>query len=381
MAGLTRFKDFVYDCVLRLATLGARKKPSVKKLLVVRLDEIGDFMLWHRFLEESVAAFPDHAVVHFLGNKSWKDLYNAFHPAAADDVLWLDKLSFKKSISYRLSVLKRVYRENYTTVINPTFSRDKRYDDSIVMAAKAVNRYGMAANTEARRSYEQGYDAGLYTRLFQYPEKPVFEFYRNRLFAAYLTGRHSAIADTRIDTQVLPPATPGLPAMYFVVFPGSRSETRIWPADHFAEAAGYLYNRFGWTAVICGAPSDKRYAAAFREQYGYPCQDITGATSLPDMMKVLAGAKCLLSVDTGSVHMAAAAGCTVFGVFNGSQYGRFAPYPKDIAKDFYAVYPQSIQHDLQDAAIVREHYEFVIQQPYASVTAGEVIEKMRETLG
>ena len=85
-------------------------------------------------------------------------------------------------------------------------------------------------------------------------------------------------------------------------------------------------------------------------------------------------AKLLLSVDTGSVHLAAAVGCPVAGIFNGSQYKRFAPYPKDIAPAFYAVYPDAVERELSDPELVRTKYEFVVDVPYSDVTAAKVIQ-------
>ncbi|MFX5734413.1 glycosyltransferase family 9 protein, partial [Acinetobacter baumannii] len=86
-----------------------------------------------------------------------------------------------------------------------------------------------------------------------------------------------------------------------------------------------------YTAVVCGAANDEPYTTAFCDQYCHPFINLSGKTSLPQLLSVLRGARCLLSVDTGSVHLAAAVGCTVFGIFNGSQYKRFAPYPPAVA--------------------------------------------------
>jgi ADP-heptose:LPS heptosyltransferase len=73
------------------------------------------------------------------------------------------------------------------------------------------------------------------------------------------------------------------------------------------------------------------------------------------------------------VHLAAAVNCTVFGIFNGSQYKRFAPYPKELAANFHAIYPDNVEAELNDPAIVKEKYEFVVDVPYASVPAEKVI--------
>lgn len=374
---MNKLKGVLYDMVLYAASSGTRNKARPRRILVVRVDEIGDYMLWRSFISDlcNAPAYQGFQV-DFCGNQSWKSIFNTLDADCFTKVFWLDKIRFKKKLFYRYRFLKNVFREGYDTVINPTFSRDKRYDDSIVAAARALHRIGMVANTESVQPYERGYDAALYTRLFDHPEKPLFEWYRNRLFTAFVTGSPSASKHTRIDMRRLPPfETPESP--YFIVFPGSRSRSRIWPADHFQRVASFLSENYGWTAVVCGTLADKEYTDAFTRGYLHTCIDMTGRTSLTDMLRLFASAKCLLSVDTGSVHLAAATGCTVFGVFNGSQYGRFAPYPKTLADNFYAVYPDDVENDIKDAETVKAKYEFVVNVPYSSVPAGKVIDAVR----
>ncbi|HEY1018481.1 MAG TPA: glycosyltransferase family 9 protein [Sediminibacterium sp.] len=375
---LNRMKGFLYDCIGIMARFGKRSNP-VPKVLLVKTDEIGDFMLWHHFLDELIAAdrFTHHEI-HFCGNSGWKSLFDCFHKGAVTHTYWLQKPVFKRDMRYRYRFLQNLYRENYSCVINLQFSRDKTFDDAIVQAAKAPLNIGMVSNLENVRTYQSGYDKGLYNELFDYPEKPLFECYRNRLFTEFITGKSSLVKNTRINTTLLPALPFTLPKPYFVVFPGSRSAARIWPAAFFITTANYLYDTFGWTAMVCGGPGDTVFSAAFLAGYQHPAVDLTAKTSLPELMSVLQNAECLLSVDTGSVHLAAAVGCTVFGVFNGSQYGRFAPYPKETADNFYAVYPDEVEKETRDPQLVKEKYEYVVKLAYSHVLPEKLIQQIKQ---
>lgn len=369
-----RIKGIIYDCILWLACSGFRQKPLTPKLLIVRVDEIGDYILWRNFLNEIVSSpkYRDHEI-HFCGNRSWKSLFDQFDASTVNKHYWIDKIRFKKELKYRYRFLQMIYRQSYTTVINPAFSRDKRYDDSIVRAARSAQNIGMVANTESVQPYELGYDKNLYSQLFHQPQQPIFEFYRNRMFTEFVTGVSSSVVDTTVPSALLP-AYPDLPEKFMVIFPGSRSKTRIWPVAHFVKVAAYLYEQKGFTALVCGADSDKVYTDAFCKAYTYPLLNLTGKTSLPAMLAVLKQAAVLLSVDTGSVHLAVAVGCPVVAIFNGSQYKRFSPYPKELSTRFTAVYPKHIQEELKDEETVRNKYEFVVDIPYDSVTPEQVIE-------
>ncbi len=340
---LNRLKGILYEITGLFAASGNRKKQS-SAILIVKTDEIGDYLLWRGFLPELLGSERFRGkTVHFCGNSSWKTLFDTFDSDSIQKTIWLDKLRFKKDLLYRHRFLKNIYRERYEIVINPTYSRDKRNDDAIVKAARAVETIGMVGNPESVKPYELGYDKGLYTTLFDYPEKPLFEFLRNRLFTEFITGTRSSINNTHVTFNRLPVLNIELPENYAVVFPGSRSKSRIWPTAYFITVCNHLYTQYGFTIVIAGAGADEIYTTAFADQYQHPYINLYGATTLPQMLSLLKNAQCLLSVDTGSVHLAAAVGCAVFGVFNGSQYKRFAPYPPEIAPDFFAIYPDEIE--------------------------------------
>ncbi len=371
---MNRIKGIIYDWVLKMATIGLRPKPHIKKLLIVRVDEIGDYMLWHKFLREITGCEKYQGYeCHLCGNKNWQVLFQHFDAGYVHESIWLDKAKFKKEMYYRYRFLKAIYRQSYDTVINPTFSRDKRNDDSIVQAASANTILGMVANLENLRSYEQGYDQKIYTKLFSFTDNPLFEFFRNRLFTEWITGITSTITDTRLNLSNLPPLSLTLPTHYFVVFPGSRSSSRIWDSENFVRVSQYLFENHGWTAIVCGTKSDAMYTQAFCAAYPHAFLDQTGKTSLLEMLLLLSKSQCLLSVDTGSVHLAAAAGCPVFGIFNGSQYLRFAPYPEYMATGFHAVYPDEIEKELADLSIVRRKYERVVTVSYSLIKPEKVI--------
>ncbi|MEO8174915.1 MAG: glycosyltransferase family 9 protein [Sediminibacterium sp.] len=371
---MNRLKDVVYDVIGWLAGVGPRRPGMNKKLLIVRVDEIGDYMLWRAFLKEIVTAEKYKGYeFHFCGNKSWKSLFDTFDGELVQQSFWIDKIRFKKEMGYRYHFLKDISRQQYDVVINPAFSRDKRYDDSIVKATGASETIGMVANLESVRAYESGYDKDLYTQLFDPSKKPAFEFFRNQLFTEFVTVHISLLKNTKVDANRLSSLSIPLPGKYFVVFPGSRSKSRIWPTESFIRVSNHLFENYGWTAVIAGTNADKEYTDAFASQYKHPFVDLTGKTSLTEMLSLLKDAQCLLSVDTGSIHLAAAVGCTVFGIFNGSQYGRFAPYPSEIANNIYAIYPDDVEKELKDPELVKKKYEFVVSVPYDTVKPEKVI--------
>jgi heptosyltransferase-1 len=108
---------------------------------------------------------------------------------------------------------------------------------------------------------------------------------------------------------------------------GARWLTKRWPPAHFAELARRASETFGCGLVAVGAPEDRplvdELAASLQ---GLPMLDLCGATNLTRLTAVLAEADLVLSNDTGPIHLAAAAGARVLGIFTCTSPQKTGPY-------------------------------------------------------
>jgi ADP-heptose:LPS heptosyltransferase len=376
---MNRIKGFIYDLITFFASIGSRNRNTIEKVLIIRVDEIGDYLLWRKFISELLtSSLCSQKEVHFVGNISWKNLFEIeFTNNPFVKIYWLNKTLYKKSIVYRFKFSNNIFQENYSVVINPTYSRAKRIDDSIVKAAKSNNNYGYVRNSENYLYYEQSYDRNLYNNLLPINQKPVFEFDRNKQFAEWICQNKSLISNTHLSDNIILPEVRTkfqLPENYFVLFPGSRSEKRIWSADNFSIVANYIYEKYKYTLILAGSASDIQYGDALAKLYQPFLINLIGKTSLPETLAILKEAKCTLSVDTGSIHLAASVNALCIGIFNGSQYGRFSPYPNSISNKITSIYPASIVNEISDNAIVNEKFEHIVAIDYNQVTALQVID-------
>jgi ADP-heptose:LPS heptosyltransferase len=203
-------------------------------------------------------------------------------------------------------------------------------------------------------------------------EKYGFEFNRNKEFAEWLCKSSILNLNLKFESNTLPHSHMALPKDgYFIVFPGSRSSARIWDTGNFIELSNYLYQKYKLTAIVCGGQGDIIYAERFIQAYSNPVINITAKTSLPELLSIIKNAACLLSVDTGSIHLAAAVDCLALGIFNGSQYGRFSPYPKEISSKIISFYPKQVLEDINKNALSK--YELISTISYNDVSPNEVI--------
>ncbi len=323
-------------------------KAKKQRLLLVKTDEIGDYVLVRNFLGKfrTSPVYKDHRIT-FVGNSIYRELFEAYDTGIADEVIWIDKKRFRRDMTYRFDILKKVRKAGFTDAINLVYSRTWRLDDLLMAVSTATRKIGMkSAHLPASKVEQALTPKHIYEELPDTGEQSIFEAYKNARFIGQVV--HSTIEPVSIQIDaVVGSGAFSLPSSYFIIFPGSGSKERNWPIPYFCEVANFIADSYGLQIVVCGSAGDKEEAAAFIRTFGRPVTDLTGKTSLPEFMSVLKTAKCLVSVDTGAVHMAAAVNCPVFGLFSGLYYGRFAPYPKEIAPDFTAIYPDEIDEQIR----------------------------------
>lgn len=95
------------------------------------------------------------------------------------------------------------------------------------------------------------------------------------------------------------------------------TKTKDWPTRKFAEVADWLVETYGAGIVITGIPSQEPRIAEVIRQMKHPeaALDVAGKTSLTELIALFRRMKLLLTLDTGSAHIAAVAGCPVITIF------------------------------------------------------------------
>jgi lipopolysaccharide heptosyltransferase I len=97
---------------------------------------------------------------------------------------------------------------------------------------------------------------------------------------------------------------------------GARWLTKRWPPEHFAEIARRAIESRGAGLVAVGAPEDRPLVDALRARLpSTPILDLCGRTTLPQLAALAAESELFVSNDTGPLHLAAAAGARVVGVY------------------------------------------------------------------
>jgi len=106
------------------------------------------------------------------------------------------------------------------------------------------------------------------------------------------------------------------------MMPGAEyGPAKCWPLDYFAELARRLQHA-GYAIWVMGSEKDRRSGDYIAEHS--PAINVCGKTSLADVIDLLGAAEQVVSNDSGLMHIAAAVGAHVHGVY-GSSSPRFTP--------------------------------------------------------
>ncbi len=123
----------------------------------------------------------------------------------------------------------------------------------------------------------------------------------------------------------------GIGGSYAVLAPGARyGPAKRWPAESFARAAALLRDQCGYTIVLAGDGSDVAATRAV-QRLDPGSIDLAGTTSLAAFLGLLAGAAGVIANDSGTMHVAAALGRPVVGVFGSTDPRWTAPHGRRAA--------------------------------------------------
>lgn len=280
---------------LRRLLGGRRGVPAdPRSVLIVRFDLMGDVV---NALSAAVAArerWP-HAHLAFMTPPAWQPIVRRC--AAVDEVVSFDG----GTVTHWPGVLDPTAWVKFVGVVRAV--RASRFD-------VAVSVYGPIAGAVVALS-------GARWRVGYRAEAPAWSFDQALPGQRRNGGPHEAELATRL-IQLAEPAwhtvqaeapsdlVAELPRPLVVLHPGAaHGEAKRWPDAHWAILAGALKPDVGTMAVV-GLTDARRTADRIAKSAAI--RDLTGRTSLDELIGVLAHADVVVSTDSGPGHLARALG-------------------------------------------------------------------------
>ena len=314
------------------SALAPQAEPRAGRVLIVRNDSIGDYLLyrpWLRRMAEELHARGSHLTL--AANALWAPLAREWDADLFDELLVVDFGRFQRDLTYRAATLATVGAGGYGTLIYPLHVREPAVENffRFLRAPERVGSQGEHRTDPWFVALDQGY-----TCLLPTARATRFEYDRNQEFFENWRGHpdpHPAPLGVPSAAAAVARFQAELGPKYLVLFPGASARAKRWPAARFAQLARALHEHYGaeFALVLAGSPDDAGHAHQIRQALGGAPYliDYCGRTSLPELAALLRGARLLVSNDTVAAHLAVQASTPCITVLMGENYGKFFPYP------------------------------------------------------
>lgn len=289
-----------------------------QKFLVVRLSSLGDLVHTIPAVAALRSAFPA-ARIDWIVDRRWAPLIELV--TCKDQTISLDR-----SPRDVLALIARLRRTRYTCALD----LQGRYRSAVLAwLSGAPRRIGRTAAA---------------TR-----EPGAALFYTERVAP---TGRH--IVDMTVDLAVqagakrspepqfplqVPPAATrrmrdklaqeAITEGYLVLSPGGGWKSKCWPPERFGELAAAIEHTCHLRSIINIAPGEMEMARGVIRAAG-SANPVVMSLEIAELAALMADARVVVAGDTGPLHLAAALGTRVIGLFGTTDPARNGPLPRGV---------------------------------------------------
>ena len=288
--------------------------PTRPRILVLKLDHIGDFVVALPAFAHIRKAFPDAVITLVCANwtRAWAENCGLF-----DTIVYFDFFAVTKS---EFKGISQAHFDRFSSLDLGSFevAIDLRHDPDTRPLLALVNadvRIGFAAPVEAGG---QCMDIALpdmeHVSAAAGTGKPVHAELRLNLLAAALIDTFAAEAHP-IRTLVGRPANLLTHRPFAILAPGAGSPIRIWPIRRLAAVGRALIERHGFDIVLIGSDLQRDDCMAIsRSLPANRVHNLAGQSSIGDLPSIIDRAEIVVGYDSGVSHIAASLGVPTVAV-------------------------------------------------------------------
>jgi len=287
-----------------------------QKILIVKPSSLGDIVHSLPFLNAIQACFPK-AEIHWVVARGLEGLLEG-HPMIGRLIvinkdMWKRLSEAGKTVKEVRALLKDLRNERYDLVVD---LQGLLRSGIITMATRAPIRIGFQEAREGSRLFYSrkvrgGREVHAVDRYLRVAGKLGCDT-GEVLFPFPLVPEQPEAIEKLRETL----------GEYAVIVPGARWKTKIWPAERFGEVAAGMPIR----SVVVGSRADIQIAEKVVGASGGKALSLAGRTDLQELVAVMRHARCVVSNDSGPMHIAAAFQVPVVAIFGPTSPVRTGPY-------------------------------------------------------
>lgn len=292
------------------------------KLLFVRLGSLGDIIHTVPAVSAVRGAFP-RASIHWLVDIRHLELLelvegiDRIHPLRSDAAGWIGSVPALR-------------REHF----------DAALDFQGLIKSAMLARLSGAKRTIGfiNTALKEPLAAPLYTDQHT-PPAGVHVIAKNLSMLSAI-GIHQPAAPTfafaRRPSAALQQVMLGTGGRFAILNPGAAWPNKRWPPDRFGAAAAEIQRAHGLRSIVIWGPGERDLADAVAAASA-GAASVAPPTSIADLFALGGAASLLISGDTGPLHIGAACGTPLVGLFGPTDPARNGPWsPSDVTASRFA---------------------------------------------
>lgn len=311
--------------ISNIASVDAKKPREYENILIIKLSSLGDICHALPSLTALRNLYP-HAKISWAVNKPFADLLTD-HPLL-DEVIVIDQKAWTKgSVCDRYEYFKKLRGDLKKRQFDLVLDLQGLLKSSVIaLMTGCKTRYGYWEMREGSWLVTKGIKG---------------EHSQDHVIQRYLDVIRFLGSDVREPEFVLPDIDMERSKVdgwlreakeYVVIAPATSWDTKEWSLDNYVQLTERLL-KLNKLVVLVGGSSDVDKSAYITEQLKLRSPDkvdqivdLTGRTTLKELMAVCKGAQLYISGDTGPLHIAVATGVPIVAMYGPTMPHRTGPY-------------------------------------------------------
>ncbi|RRI05384.1 glycosyltransferase family 9 protein [Mesorhizobium tamadayense] len=300
---------------------------NFRSILILQTKFIGDIVLASALAKNLQLEYPGARIV-FLCEERFAGFLTAH--GIASEVISFSRARMRGTPLQRghelLRVVRALRRHRFDMTVDITDSKTSRFVSRLLGAPVRVGHHP----TERPLRWHERQPANVRMKPFGFGEKHYLFRYLSPLevLGVDLRVRAPAICPLPFETtQALTLLSKHhlRPNAFLAVHAGASFPGRRWQPERFAAAIDRISAETGLDVVLIGGPGEEEATAKIVATAKTPMINLVGALSLETLLALLKEARLFLGNESGPMHMAAAAGIPVVGLFGRTNPARWGP--------------------------------------------------------
>lgn len=292
---------------MRMLRARARAWPARPRILVLKLDHLGDFVVGLPALATLRRAFPtaEITMVCATWNRTWATQCGLFDRVVPFDFFAPTKAEWQGVPPTHLARFQALELGAFDLAIDLRHDPDTR---PLLASVSADVRVGFTAPAaQGGSSLDISLPDMEHVSVARGEGRPLHAETRLALLVAAVTETFAPAPHPMARMLPAGPSPHAPESPYLILAPGAGSPIRVWPIERLAAAGRTLAAREGLDVVLIGGPGQVADCAQIAVLLAdLHVHDLSGKVPIADLPAVIAGARMMIGYDTGTSHLAAA---------------------------------------------------------------------------